>query len=120
MSRGARISPGMMREVLTVQNGVRTATTGGSGTTVWTAEATKLRGYVRSMKGKEYLEARQAVGATPYEVTVPGPLPSGLTITSKSRFVWASNTGTRTLILTSPLRPSADGSRFTVLCAETE
>lgn len=118
---------GDLREVLHVEAETTTPLGGGASTTDWVRAGT-VRGHVRVLKGREYLQARQVAGAGVYEVTVRYPYPDGpdgspVALTSASRFVWEAAQGDVVLSCTEPPRidpapqPGA-GSRFaTVLCA---
>ena len=115
----AGIQAGDFREVLRLQNEVRTDLGGGSSTTAFADQAT-VRGRVRVLKGREGLQARQTYGQNVYEVTTRAPLPAGAALTSGSRFVWESPTGDRLLEMQEPPRPDPFGRLYTALCAERE
>jgi len=119
-TRAQPVLSGDLREVLAVQNAVRVDLGGGASTTTWQPQGT-LRGRVRTLRGREHLEARQVVGSTAHEVTVAAALPPGTSLTSRSRLVWQSHPmGARMLEVVEPPRLHATGRYLVFLCAEQE
>lgn len=117
MAKRVRISD--LREPITVRNPVKTDQGGGSSTTAYPDQAS-VRGRVAPLSGREIQQGRQVQGHTPYEVTLRWPLPGNTNVTSRTRFVWSSPTGSRTLEAAAP--PQWDRRRrfVHVLCTEKE
>lgn len=108
-----------LKERLTIQTETETDLGGGAVTVDSTAVAS-VRARVRPLKGREYIQARQNVGGTPYEVTIRAPLPAGAVLSSDSRLIWERQGEAVTLHLTSPPALTEEQRYYRFMTVERE
>ncbi len=76
-----------LRHVLHIQNPTATQNDRGAVIPGWTTSP-QLRGKVRTVSGDERNSNEQIIPVAAHEVTIRWPLPTGTTLTTKSRVRW--------------------------------
>lgn len=83
-----------LRHVVYLQTPTATTSARGAETVTW-ADSPRLRAKVRTVSGDERNRDEQLIAVAAHEVTLRWPLPTGTTVTTKSRVKWTQDGVTR-------------------------
>jgi head-tail adaptor len=91
---GLAVKISQLRHVVYVQTPTVTTSARGAETLTW-ADSPALRAKVRTISGDERNRNEQVTAVAAHEVTLRWPLPTGTTLTTKSRVKWTQDGVTR-------------------------
>ena len=106
-----------LRHLVYIQTPTTARSNRGAETITWTDSA-QLRARVRTLSGDERQRQEQIIPVAAHEVVLRWPLPTGTTLTTKSRLRWLVEGASRYFAILAVGEPDNRRARITLTCEE--